>query len=76
MAKRSYARRPARRSGPVRRSRVSRGYVGGRARVSRPRRRSVSGGRAQTVRVVVQSAPAPIVASQAVSMTSLRKAKF
>jgi len=74
MARRTTSRRMAR---PARSTRVTR--VAARRPV-RSRRsagaRRVSPARAVTVRVVMQAAPAPVAQPGAVSMTTLKKARF
>lgn len=75
MALRSRSRRAAR---PARSSRVSR-VAPRRAsrRVSGARSRRSAAARNSTVRVVIQQAPAPVAASPgAVSMETLKKARF
>lgn len=77
MARRSSRRsagssRPARGRSIVRRGVARRSY-GTRSRRTVSRR---SSSRPQTVKVVIQQAPAPVAAAGAVSMTTLRKAKF
>lgn len=74
MARRTTSRRSSRSASSRRRSSAGAGRVSRRSRVSRARRAAPA--RATTVRVVVQSAPAPVVSAGAVSMETMKRARF